>query len=974
MARAATAGELALLRSDNQSTKLKVYVYNPLALATAQVASLPTSNDKVRSIAAKNGAGTWTDIDGMTILVGTSAGAADVGVCRARYISGGTLYIGETSDIAWAVDQYLTVLPEFSLWARPLSLAAGVWNLEGETAYSDQNKLFNPMPVLGPLVYVGKLAAGSAVILPDAGASWLPGGTITGYSWAAPGATVTNGTTATPTITYTSAGHYYISCTVTGSNGKTFTGYRAVIIEGTGISAGYEEAKLEACTGEADNGGWTFSVSVYESATASGLIRDRALCVVVADDTYGTTAQSIGYLSGQERVIVAGWIDGESIHNFPQYGTVQFTARGPAGWAQAASAWPMSIMHSDDDPVDWMHIKDLTVSTAHWFWGMWRGTAARFMDVYPLGDDYNVSIYDASSGSNDLWAQCKIPADKIAGLIACDRYGRMFFEPDAQLIDDTARAGLPVVMEISKEDWREEIVIERRLSRPIALLETGSITKVSGEWQAVLSRAPGNAMHRTGGVKSRFNMAFASQAHSNQVAGLMAGKENNPWQNPRLPLAGNNRLIDIVPCQYITLTIAAADNPRGVTWTSQRLIPRGVEFTHKLPAGVLLVDLTCEVETQAENSVTLEAPAVPDINLPDIPDIDIDFPLIPLDLWQPFEPYIPPDEPPDPTSTCLSNYAAEANGPLDMGVHGTRDTSYPIVVPRNFGVRTTSHTNQTKYQIRGRFQALSGGVWVDTPDDTFYTVAAVCADGAVVTGVKDSVTDPNKRTGTLAIAEASGKTATQLQITWNENLLCHPETVMFSVDTGGGDVTGEQEWWIAGSGWKGVWRGYQAYWGYPHMGRWLAATPNFPTGMFTPGQTVKLHMTLTRSGNGGDPLDYDQTYMEGVNGRPDGDPVFNPGRFGINTQPETQWRYHDLIYREHGNVYPKPDLGYWYPAQKYGAELLCIIAKPRSKTGDNWAYYSYCDPVTWTIEMQFAASRRIVFDSVSLWNVCPPTA
>jgi hypothetical protein len=189
----------------------------------------------------------------------------------------------------------------------------------------------------------------------------------------------------------------------------------AVIIEGTGVTAGYEDARLDNCAGDADSGGWSFTLTVYESAAASGLIRDRALCVVVADDTYGTTAQSIGYVTGQERVVVAGWIDGESIANFPQYGTVQFTAKGPAGWAAACSAWPMSIMHSDDDPTDWMHIKDFDLQKAQWCWAMWRSTAARFMDVYPLGDDYNVSIYDASSGSNDLWAQCKIPADKIAG-------------------------------------------------------------------------------------------------------------------------------------------------------------------------------------------------------------------------------------------------------------------------------------------------------------------------------------------------------------------------------------------------------------------------------------------------------------------------------------------------------------------------------------------------------------------------------
>ncbi len=967
MARAVTSGELALLRSDNQSSKLKAYIYNPSALATATVGSLPVDNDKVTSIALAGGAGPWTDtIDGMTVLIGTSAGAADVGIVRARYLSGGTLYIGETSAITWAVGQHVTLLPEFSLWAKPLTLAAGVWNLEGETAYSDQNKLFNPLPVLGPLVYVGKLATGSAVISPDASASWLPGGTITGYAWAATGATVTNGTTATPTITYTTAGHYVISCTVTGSNGKTFTGYRAVIIEGTGITAGYEDARLDSCAGDSDSGGWSFTLTVFESAAASGLIRDRALCVVVADDTYGTTAQSIGYVTGQERVLVAGWIDGESIASFPQYGTVQFTARGPAGWAAACSAWPMSIMHTDDDPTDWMHIKDFDLQKAQWFWAMWRSTAARFMDVYPLDDDYNVSIFDASSGTNDLWAQCKVPADKIAGLIACDRYGRMYFEPDAQLIEPASRSGIPVVMEVSKEDWREDITIERRLAKPVALLETGSISNVDGEWQAVLSRAPGNAMHRTGGVKSRFNFAFTGQTQANTVTGLLAGKENNPWQNVRLPLAANNRMIDIVPLQYVTLTIAAADNPRGVTWTSQALIPRSVELMHKMPSGVLLADVTCEVVTLAENSVTLEPPAVPDINLPDIPDIDMDFPLIPKLDYGVVDPFTPPEPPPDPNSTCLTNYAAAANGPVNLGVHGIRDTSYPIVIYRRFGLRTTSHTNQTRYEIRGRFQEFTGGVWVDTTDDTFYTVYAICDDGTAVAGVKDAVSNPNRRTGTLPLAEAAGKVAKQIQIVWSASYLFHPDTITFSMDAAGLDETGTQEWWYDATGLRGVWKNIRAHWGYPHFNRWIAIEPSWTSGAPTLPLPVKMHMSITGADGITDLTDYTRTNPLGIN---PGGYGMGDSLLGINGDIASQVHFY-----VGGNIYPNPDLGYWKYWTWSSGGFLAILAKTQLLDHDNWAYYSYSDYINFNFQLRFTPARRIAFDSVTLWNVCPATS
>ena len=106
--RIATADELAKLRSDNQSTRIYLTIDSPATIYTARLASVPTTTDSVVSIAYNSGSGTHTDIlADMVMLVGTSAGAYDLGECRIRNLTGigatsGTFAIAEESDIAWS--------------------------------------------------------------------------------------------------------------------------------------------------------------------------------------------------------------------------------------------------------------------------------------------------------------------------------------------------------------------------------------------------------------------------------------------------------------------------------------------------------------------------------------------------------------------------------------------------------------------------------------------------------------------------------------------------------------------------------------------------------------------------------------------------------------------------------------------------------------------------------------------------------
>src|SRR5215211_2168429 len=152
MARALTSLELALLRSDGQWTKLYLAVLQPNTIYTARLASLPSSNDNVHTISVNTESGTLGNVKpGMTVYVGTTAGAHNLGMCRIRKAPiTGTWYIGLTSQIDWQSTCYLTIVDDFDLWAKHAVIDSGALKMDVDVAYSDQHASFNPIPVLGP--------------------------------------------------------------------------------------------------------------------------------------------------------------------------------------------------------------------------------------------------------------------------------------------------------------------------------------------------------------------------------------------------------------------------------------------------------------------------------------------------------------------------------------------------------------------------------------------------------------------------------------------------------------------------------------------------------------------------------------------------------------------------------------------------------------------------------------------------------
>ena len=598
--RAITPTELAYLRRDNQWSELFLHVDAPATVYTARLNGAPASTNKVVEITYDGGSGTLGNVlPGMTLAVGSAAGASEKGLCRIRAVPGAAkFYLGETSEIAWADNDYLTVLDEFGLWPRHVGQVGLDTYVDYNIAYSNQHANLAPVVVGGPNPVVW-LTGPTVAVAFDASESWVLGGGAITYSWTASGASATSGlTTSTPTLTYNAADRYRVSCAAT-ANGKTTTRYWHVQVYDAAHPPLTQFAPGQITSGD---DGYTFTVTMYAEADTA-TIRDRARVTLFARDHYGDTEISLGQMAGRENLVAWGWIAGETIEWSAELSTVTFEVRPPGYWLQQIAGFPAGFENVSGAATKWDKFHNLTVDKGLWSTLYFRSTAPLCLDFSLTGDTKRVPDM-AAPGSISLWEQINTLAyQAILAKPKVDRLGRLWVEVDAQYLPAASRAGLTTVMTLTAADWRDKLTIQRNPTNRCSLVDLSGIAYDGATGTTLFALASGE-VYLTHGQPTRLDrLILASQAQANELAGLVMGQANNLYPSIPTQLAANNRLLDTAPNQFVSLKVAAGDTPRGVAFTLN-LLPRRITYQWDAQSGALWPSVEFEGETFAALAVT----------------------------------------------------------------------------------------------------------------------------------------------------------------------------------------------------------------------------------------------------------------------------------------------------------------------------------------------------------------------------------
>ena len=656
MARDLTDAEEVLLRSDGQFSLLYLSVLVPSTVLERRLNVATPQTDKAFELTYDDpdgGTGVFGDVTvGETLYVSALGyGQYEKGLCRVRKAPDATkIYIGETSEINFVDNDYLTVVHEHALWPKHLRIdSAGETFMDYDVDYVSQHAVCAPAIIMGPPGVVW-LQSGTKTIAFDASDTWSPSGSPSTYAWTAircaTGAAAgswDNATSATPTLTLATAdlGTVRIGCAVTMDDAAVATGYRYIFVyndEGDSPTLPTTYFTMDSCSGDWNTGGWSFKVTMYDEALRSE-IRDRTLIVLHAQDWYGGTAGSIGPLASNRRanVIAVGWVDGESIRHNPELGVVNFTVQGPHWWIAQMSGFPSGVDDYDGTPTTWTEFNDLTVDKGLWHFLYWCTTATTVTDCQLTGDTRQIAVFDAPPGS--LWQQLTAASEQtILAHPCCDRYGRLFVEINSQFLPVGDRGSIPTVQDIETQDWYDRLTIERRTVSSTGLLDLSGVYYINDVGVPYFSLSPGHVQKRYGGIESIERLALTSQAQANTLAGLILANRNNEYPSVGIPLAANHRAFDICPHQYATMSIAVGDTERGIIWSTFKLIPRRVSFRHDVQTGIFLTDLECEgyttpaLYTDGDPPVSPPSPPSPPPPgyppLPPLPPTILETPLI----------------------------------------------------------------------------------------------------------------------------------------------------------------------------------------------------------------------------------------------------------------------------------------------------------------------------------------------------------
>lgn len=565
---------------------------------------------------------------GATVLIGSSAGASDIGVLRLRRdADASNLYVAWNSDVAWADNYYLTVYDQWLAWSVRQRIVPPTIYKDYDIAYTDQTEQWPPMALMGDNVcklWVGNPTSvyfdGSASYAVDAGA------TIASYAWTfGDGGT---STAATPgNHNYTAAGTYYATLTVTDSNGKTHLTRRIVSIpdpttiytvkfEGTGLSAAVDD-------------GWKATVRVFDPNADTSHFPDRAPCFLISTDAYAGTVGSVGFPTGREDVVFFGYIVEDSVAIQMEYNEVTFSLESIAGVAGRADSPPAYLGDSADpsaEPDAWAWGQDLNVFRGIVYYIKFHSTLSDIADVSIYNDTTLTKAVDYPQDA--LWSVLvQFAKAKRMMRTSVTRTGRIVIGRDPNLVPVASRGAFVTVCQLTAGDYMEQVTAPQKPFATTSFLCLSGLTydgDPSHEPNPVFGMSPGRPPKDYGSERELQYLKLVDQVDANTLAGLLVGTDNMPYGDIVIPLRGNwVKCFDPALQEYVQTPNGGFITKRGTLLDSVRLIVRKLSVKFDWEQGTMFPTLTCDYYSQTEVAVNGDCfpPDAPPPPQPSIPPI-----------------------------------------------------------------------------------------------------------------------------------------------------------------------------------------------------------------------------------------------------------------------------------------------------------------------------------------------------------------
>ena len=576
--------------------------------------------------------GTWwgTVKAGMTLTMEQNDGTQ--AVVRVKTIPdgdySGTLVVAENDHMDWDYNKTVYVLAQFELWpVHPRVTYNGglTFYKDYDIAYTDQNSSFYPVPIMGPPAVVF-LAGGTATIEFSGEHCYTPDGAAnSSWSW-----TFEDGTPATyngvsTAVSWTAAGVYLVSMTITNAHGKSSTGYRYIhIFDRTGSGAPYSRFSIESLSGSLSAGGWSCSVTVWEDDIDLNAFPPGAQVVLFAEELWDdNSVVSKGMFTNRSNIKMVGWVEQNSVSFDSETGQVSFSVVGIHALMKNCEIFSCALDY-DNTPTEWTQLKGLNAILAFYHLIYWQSTLMTVVDVFLPGQltgsqpvarlpaAWDIKFQDF--GQESLWSQLGGLCSDVFCLMAADRCSTFYIGRDPQSIEDSYIGDVSVWLTLYKTDWfgDAEIVIQDEPAYSQITLEGVDYTGGTDTAVPRFAYAPGTVPAHRGRITVRSGAVLDTEELSAVMVGRLYAIANNPLPRVSLSLLGNyGPCVDIAPFRWVQITLLTADTPRNISWAQRAFLPLQVEDSIAITQGALQTSIVLAGYAYGGPGVVITPPIVP---------------------------------------------------------------------------------------------------------------------------------------------------------------------------------------------------------------------------------------------------------------------------------------------------------------------------------------------------------------------------
>lgn len=647
-----------------------------------------------------------------TVLVGSTAGAFDLGITRVRkYPTSNTMYIGLSSEgtrrgeVRIVDNAWVTILDSFDVWSKtPFIDADGTQFMDADIPYTDENESPGPMANAG-VGFCGTIDPITEVITVtfDSANSYATatGETIASVLWEIADGTLVSGTLADASITATfPGGMRWVTLTVADTAANEHKCHVPVFARDPDDDDSIENFQITRHTIGID--GQELDIRLLEDLPEA-TYPDGTLVMLWQDEPQ--TADD------REHMLFIGWIQNEdSSIEATDTGLLRDTTLhcvDVAGRMKSLPGFSQVLTHTDS-PTKWSEYPSPSIDRMILFLLQWQTTALDLADFFQSGTGSTFAFAELYADGSNLWDQVDRKAQSIMPdrRLTCNRAGQLKVLPDPMIAETADRVSTSQA-NITIDDWQALSFQQQRHPRTYWLranaIQAGTTTPPT----ALFAIAPGTSPGQGSAETTVSENLAVSQTTLNQAAGHHYARLNAPqgFFSVTLPTS-NNAAYDPARMDWVTLSISAATAAqRGLTFSEARFLLHQLDVRYNYGRGGVTRTNTLKLERE-----TVGIPAVT---------------YVPAVAEQPTDdaPFTPPDTPDAPPDFDGGLSATPQNIALITDDGRTIRTS-------NFGDSPPTWTvdNSAAASISG-----SGLSFVVNPFSPLYRTGSGTVDGFYVT-------------------------------------------------------------------------------------------------------------------------------------------------------------------------------------------------------------------------------------------------